>query len=130
MKHILFTIFIFVSGIEMYSQSRFQLTGEIYTTENIPVADAVMILKDSLVNTTAYNTCQLSLYVFCNIYMYDGKMTTHWQNKYETDNIQSISLIKGEPIGVGLRFNYYFGNKKVNGTNERKTSGSESKRRL
>lgn len=74
--------------------------------------------------------CQLSLYGFCNLYMYDGKMTTHWRNKYETDNIQRISLIKGEPIGVGLRFNYYFGNKKVNGTNERKTSGSEAKRRL
>lgn len=55
MKHILFTIFIFVSGIEMYSQTRSQLTGEIYTTENTPVADAVVILKDSLVNTTAYN---------------------------------------------------------------------------
>lgn len=52
MKHILFTIFIFVSGIEMYSQTRSQLTGEIYTTENTPVADAVVILKDSLVNTT------------------------------------------------------------------------------
>lgn len=39
----------------MYSQTRSQLTGEIYTTENTPVADAVVILKDSLVNTTAYN---------------------------------------------------------------------------
>ena len=77
-----------------------------------------------------FKACQLSLYGFCNLYMYDGKMTTHWRNKYETDNIQRISLIKGEPIGVGLRFNYYFGNKKVNGTNERKTSGSEAKRRL
>lgn len=44
--------------------------------------------------------------------MYDGKKTTHWQNKYETDNIQRISLIKGEPIGVGLRFNYYLGTRK------------------
>ncbi len=55
MKHILFTIFIFVSGIEMYSQIQSKLTGEIYTTENTSVADAVVILKDSLVNTTAYN---------------------------------------------------------------------------
>ncbi len=62
--------------------------------------------------------------------MYDGKATTRWQNRYETDNIRRISLINGEPVGVGLRFNYYFGNKKVNGTKDRKTSGSEAKRKL
>lgn len=77
-----------------------------------------------------FKSCQLSLYGFCNLYKYDGKMTTRWRNLYITDNIQRISLIKGEPVGVGFRFNYYFGNKKVNGTNERKTSGSEAKRRL
>lgn len=77
-----------------------------------------------------FKSCQLSLYGFCNLYMYDGKITTRWRNIYETDNIQRISLIEGEPVGIGIRFNYYFGNKKVNGTQERKTSGSEAKRRL
>ncbi len=77
-----------------------------------------------------FKSCQLSLYCFCNLYMYDGNMTTRWRNIYDTDNIRRVSLIKGEPVGFGLRFNYYFGNKKVNGTKERNTSGSEAKRRL
>lgn len=77
-----------------------------------------------------FHNCQLSLYGFCNLYMYDDNLTTRWRNIYETDNIQRISLIRGEPVGVGIRFNYTFGNKKVNGTKDRKTSGSEAKRRL
>jgi len=77
-----------------------------------------------------FKSCQLSLYGFCNLYMYDGKITTRWRNKYETDNMLRISLIKGEPVGIGLRFNYYFGNKKVNRPQERKSSGAEAKRRL
>lgn len=77
-----------------------------------------------------FKACQLSLYGFCNLYRYDGKVTTRWRNKYETDNMQRISLIQGEPVGIGIRFSYTFGNKKVNGTQERKTSGTEAKRRL
>lgn len=77
-----------------------------------------------------FRNCQLSLYGFCNLYMYDNNLTTRWRNIYETNNIQRISLIHGEPIGFGIRFNYTFGNKKVNGTQGRKTSGSEAKRRL
>ena len=77
-----------------------------------------------------FQSCQLSLYGFCNLYHYDGLITTQWRNLYDTENMTKIQLINGEPMGIGIRFNYYFGNKKVKGINERKTSGSEARKRL
>lgn len=77
-----------------------------------------------------FQSCQLSLYGFCNLYRYDGLITTRWRNLYETENMTKIQLINGEPVGVGIRFNYYFGNKKIKGINARKTSGSEVRKRL
>lgn len=77
-----------------------------------------------------FQSCQLSLYGFCNLYHYDGLITTQWRNLYNTENMSKIQLINGEPVGVGIRFNYYFGNKKVKGISERKTSGSKARKRF
>ncbi len=53
MKRIFFSLSVLVSWIDTYSQS--QLAGKIYTTKNTPISDAVVVLIDSLNNTTAYN---------------------------------------------------------------------------
>lgn len=77
-----------------------------------------------------FKAFQVALYAFCNLYHYDGKVTTKWRNIYNTINMQRISIVNGEPLGIGIRFNCTFGNQKTKGMSERNGAGSEAKKRL
>lgn len=77
-----------------------------------------------------FRAFQVALYGFCNLYHYDGRVTTRWRNIYNTVNMRRISLINGEPLGLGIRLNYTFGNQKTKGLLERNGAGTEAKNRL
>lgn len=51
----LFSVIVIGWVIANLAQAQSKLTGEIYTTDGFPIADAVVVLKDSLDLATAYH---------------------------------------------------------------------------
>lgn len=76
------------------------------------------------------NSWMFALYGFSNTYIYNNNITTKWRNIYETNELRSITYIKGEPVGFGIRVSYKFGNNKVKNGYIHNASGSEVKSRL
>jgi len=77
-----------------------------------------------------YKQTQISLFHFQNLYFYNNKTTSNWKLVYDADNLNTITYMKGESWGIGIRFTYHFGNNKVQKKEIRDTSNSEIKSRV
>ena len=73
---------------------------------------------------------QLGLYCFISSSIYDSNWTLIGRRIYDTEDLQTVTLKKGEAISTGIRISYSFGDLKVKGTKQRNTSNSEVKSRV
>lgn len=73
---------------------------------------------------------QFSLYSYINTCLYESKWSKKSKRIYETDELLKTTYKWGEAISFGVRIAYNFGNMKVKGVKERKTSNTEVKSRV
>lgn len=72
----------------------------------------------------------LSLGYWFSSSVYDGKISLKSKKIYDKNDLRKIEYKWGESSGLNFTVRYNFGNKKVKGLNERRTSNSDVKSRI